>query len=84
MNGRRTGSREKKKKLQKKVADKDAPLAQTFNNTSIIISLGLFKLGGFISYRLNTVITTYVFFYMMASTLAVSNPMTVYCSIDSS
>lgn len=54
MNGRRTGSREKKKKVaKKKVADKDAPLAQTFYNTSIIISLGLLELSGFISYRLN-------------------------------
>lgn len=78
MNGRRTGSREKKKLQKKKVADKDAPLAQTFNDTSIIILLGLFELDGFISYRLNTDITTYVLFYMMASTLAVSNPMTVY------
>lgn len=66
MNGRRAGSREKKKSCKKKVADKDAPLAQTYYNTSIIISLGLFELGGFISYRLNTDITTYVFFYMMA------------------
>jgi hypothetical protein len=52
-------------------------LAQTFN-TSIIISLELFELGGFISYRLNIDNTTYLYFYMMASTLAVSNPMTVY------
>lgn len=56
----------RKKVAKKKVADKDAPLAQTFYNTSINISLGLFELSGFISYRLNTDITTYVFFYMMA------------------
>lgn len=41
--------------------------------TSIIISLGLFQLGEFISYRLNTDITIYLFFYMTASTLTVSN-----------
>lgn len=41
--------------------------------TSIIISLGLFQLGEFISYRLNTDITIYLFLYMMASTLTVSN-----------
>lgn len=51
--------------------------------TPIIISLGLFELGGFISYRLNTDITIYLFFYMMTSTLTVSNLMMVYCSIDS-
>ena len=56
----------RKKVAKKKVADKDAPLAQTFDNTSIIISLGLLELGGFISYRLDNDITTSVFFYMMA------------------
>lgn len=60
----------KKKKLLIKMRALGPDLQQL---TSIIISLGLFQLGEFISYRLNTDITIYLFLYMMASTLTVSN-----------